>query len=435
MRRQFLLRCLTAFSILTIWTGGFAQFEPPAPKYKLGFVERTRFVTFNNPIDLDDNIDTGSTFTRHRSNFIAQWMPGPAWELGVKITNEFRYYFHPDGRDFNIHEFFFDQLYFQGKRPGGLPFSFKIGRQNINLGEGFLVMDGHPLDGSRSIYFNAARVDLHFRGNNDLILFASHQPRTDDMLPVVNDLEKSLTEQIERGIGAYYMGQIGEHSLHAYYLRKDTKANPAWPDQMSINALGTRFTAKLAHDLSLTAEGTFQIGKVGSVDQTAFGGYFHLDHQSGWDVLLPISMTFGGIYLSGDDPDTKKLEAWDPLFSRWPKWSYSLLYLLMRENGNRVGYWSNFASLYGSAVINIAPRVQGTFTYHRLYAPQFSDAGTDYLGLRNHTRGELFITKVTFRINKYISGHLLWDVFRPGSYYRKGADGYNYFHFQIDNAF
>ncbi len=40
---------------------------------------------------------------------------------------------------------------------GGMPLTATVGRQDIIEGVGWLVMDGTPLDGSRTVYFDAAR--------------------------------------------------------------------------------------------------------------------------------------------------------------------------------------------------------------------------------------------------------------------------------------
>ncbi len=40
--------------------------------------------------------------------------------------------------------------------------------------------------------------------------------------------------------------------------------------------------------------------------------------------------------MSGDDPSTDDNEGWDPLFSRWPKWSELYIYSLATEGGRRL---------------------------------------------------------------------------------------------------
>jgi hypothetical protein len=42
------------------------------------------------------------------------------------------------------------------------------------------------------------------------------------------------------------------------------------------------------------------------------------------------------------------------------------------------------------------------------------------------TRGELLITKLTYQLNKYFSGHIIWENLDPGSYYFDGANKANW---------
>ena len=53
-----------------------------------------------------------------------------------------------------------DNLYLDIPKVPCIPASLRIGRQDIVRGEGFILMEGGPLDGSRSIYQNAILLGL-----------------------------------------------------------------------------------------------------------------------------------------------------------------------------------------------------------------------------------------------------------------------------------
>jgi len=399
--------------------------------FKLSFSERFRFVSWDNAISLDESLDNGRTFTRHRTSLMAQWQPNSRLEFAVKLTNEFRHYFVPEDRDLNLNEIFVDNLYLKWQNPGSLPVTMTIGRQNIMLGEGFVVMDGHPLDGSRSIYFNAVRFDVFLNKNNKLILFYTYQPETDDLLPVINNKHQALIEQPEQGFGAYFTGKYNKLNLEAYLIRKNISSTENKPNDSRINTLGSRFVIPFSEGLSMAGEGAFQFGKYGDFDRFSFGGYFHLDYNAAHlHPLLP-ALTVGAIYLAGDNPETEKMEGWDPLFSRWPKWSESYIYTLIPEYEGRVAYWSNFVSTYGTLNFRIKSRLNLVFTYHHLRAAEIAAIDRPFLGGRGKTRGDLFITKAVLKISKYFSGHLLWETFSPGSFYKPDADRYNWFRFEL----
>ena len=80
-------------------------------KFKLSFIERFRFVGWDNTINLSDESGDGFAFTRHRTSLMGTWVPNGNLEFAVKLTNEFRVYLSPKEREFNFHEVIFDQFY------------------------------------------------------------------------------------------------------------------------------------------------------------------------------------------------------------------------------------------------------------------------------------------------------------------------------------
>ncbi|MCP4148727.1 MAG: hypothetical protein GY757_13350 [bacterium] len=139
------------------------------------------------------------------------------------------------------------------------------------------------------------------------------------------------------------------------------------------------------------------------------------------------TLTLGGIYLAGDDPTTDKMEGWDPLFSRWPKWSESYIYTLVRENG--VAYWSNFSSVYVSLAMELSQRTNLKLTCHSMGAPEYGVGA--FPGGEGKTRGTLIIGRMDYKINKYFTGHLVWEHFKPGNFYFEGASNSNWIRFEI----
>ncbi len=401
------------------------------PNLTIGFTERFRFVTWDNAITLDASQNQNRSFTRHRTSFLIRWAPLASMEIGLKLTNEFRVHFVPDTLDFDIHEIILDNLYLQVNRPWNVPVNMTLGRQNIMLGEGFVVMDGHPLDGSRSIYFNAARLDILVNASSKLILFYTYQPVMDDFLPVINPADQRLIEQPEEGIGVYYSAKYQDLDLDVYYIRKNILSVDENTLTSGIHTLGGRILFPIHPKISVTGEGSFQSGSLGNVDRSAFGGIFHIDYQVGGSLPCLNSVTFGMIHQSGDNPKTEKWEGWDPLFSRWPKWSESYIYTLIPEYGGKVAYWSNLSSLYVSLKFNITEWMDYTITYHRLTAPIASEKKEALIGGGGHGRGDLLISMLKFKITRWLNGHLLWDRFMPGNYYRDGADPFNWFRCEL----
>ena len=400
--------------------------------FRFGFTERTRFVTWDNAITLSDAADAGNTFTRHRTSIWGDWRPMDNLQFYAKFTNEFRYYFKPDNRDFDIHEIIFDNLYVKFTPSPSIPVTLTLGRQNIILGEGFVVMDGHPLDGSRSIYFNAARADVKLSNNDNLILFYTYQPTTDDILPLINDKNQALVEKPETGIGIYYQTKFDNSlSLHAYVINKKVDTTAIDSVEEKFNTFGARVNFPLTENISLTAEAAYQNGTTGSNNRNSYGGYAYLDYSTGFAVPLPKKVSAGVITLSGDDSSTKDVEGWDPIFSRWPKWSESYIYTQILENGGKVAYWSNFISIYGKLFFDISDMFNLDVHYHHMLS-QYEMPSTSLLASGGGTtRGDLFIAKLNAAIDTHLTGHILLEHFMPGNFYTPSADGYTWFRCEL----
>ena len=424
MRRSAgLLAALVLFAFGTVAATGASEQGNIHPKIKLSLSERFRLVTWDNAITLSEDADAALAFTRHRTSLTGQWFATDDLEFAAKFTNECRYYFNPPDRDTDLDEVVFDQLYVKYRNSRYLPGTLTLGRQNMILGEGFLVMDSHPLDGSRAISFNAARFDWNLPPSYTLTLFYSYQPDVDDILPIINDQEMKLVEQPEEGLGAYLNADIGGWNLQPYFILKNIRDTDTRPLESHIYTLGARVKHPWTEKFSTTLEGAFQLGDYGEVDRSAFGGHFHFDYNTSWSRFLPSSLTLGGIYLSGDDPATEDREAWDPLFSRWPKWSESYIYTQITEDG--VAYWTNLASVFAGTAFVFPEDVKLTLNYHHLMAPEDPPL-TFALGGDGNTRGDLLIAKLTYKLGEYWSGHVLWEYFEPGDYYVESADAYSW---------
>ncbi len=409
-----------------------AQETRDAARLKFYFWERVRQESWDNAMSLDDSGTDSSAYLRLRTSLGTLWTPGRSWAIHLRLTNENRVYLAPklDPRlktDFNVHEVIFDQLYVKWASPRRPGLSLTLGRFDMMLGEGFLVMDGGPLDGSRSGYFNGLRLDCSLKNKNSLTFFFVRQPRTDTLLPVVNDKEQAMVEQEEQGVGLYFSAHAKKTGLEAYLFRKDAFAFAAVP-KGALHVAGGRLVHPFTSRLSLTAEGALQLGTLGDRTRRGLGGYFHLDHKPGRRFPVPAQLTLGGIFLSGDDPATPRFEGWDAAFSRWPKWSDSLIYLQARET--RVADWTNFISLYASMVLEPAEKVKLSLAWHRLSAAEktlpaalLSGAGRD--------RGWLAIVKAAYDVSSHLSGRLIWEYFRPGGFYRAGADPYHWVQFEL----
>lgn len=413
----------------------FAQ-ENFKSKLKINFSERFRMVMWDNAIDLNNSGSSNQNFTRTRTSIGLNYKPVRDFEFNVKLVNEFRYYFTPSIPEFHLNEVIVDQLYIKLKSEQVLPGVLTFGRQNIMLGEGFVILDGHPGDGSRSAYFNAIRYDWNINPNNTLTGFFAYQPE-EDFLPMINanDVEDSflgddsyqLIEQTEKTAAFYYNGNLGDVNLQSYGIWKKI-IDDGWQitPKSDIYTLGACVKVPATKKLSITAEAAYQTGTIGDEDRAAYGGYAYASYLSKInEVYCPSVINVGSFILSGDDPSTTKHEGWEPQFSRWPKWSESYIYTSLKENQGRVAYWSNMIAAYIQTKFNLGNGFGLDLNYYQLYAAEETNT-TTFLSGNGMNRGGLLITKLSCKISENVTGHILWEHFAPGNFYFDDADSYHW---------
>jgi hypothetical protein len=94
---------------------------------------------------------------------------------------------------------------------------------------------------------------------------------------------------------------------------------PSASDDGHVNALGGRIETQYSPTWKLRAELAAQWGRRNGADMEGFGFNGRATHALGgaWNDRVHVGYEF----LSGDDPDTGRNEAFDPLWGRWPQWS------------------------------------------------------------------------------------------------------------------
>ena len=320
-----------------------------------GLYFRLRQETWDNMFDMNkSDIPNANPYARQDENY---WrLKSSVWDkvdfdkqygLFVKITNEARYFTTSNtAAQLGLvgDEFLFDNLYVYAKKPAGLPVELTIGRQDFlgTFGEGFLIMDGTPLDGSRTFYFNAARalVTLNDRYNVDLVYLFTQE--NDGALPSYSYYNKPpflydkrpLNSYDEQAAVVYVRGKVTDNvTIEPYYIWKEEEtpnastaaANPA----LRLNTYGLRAVVGFGEGWKARAEYALQSGEYNNTNNTkreGSGGYAYVGRTYD-NINMKPAWDLGYITMSGDDQATpNKVEAWDPLWSRYPQISelYSL---------------------------------------------------------------------------------------------------------------
>ena len=405
-----------------------AQAPQPAGERTIdwGFEQRVRNENWDNAMDFSDAIPDLRNQVRWRTRV---WMNAPVssnidFFVGLdQETNQIVRTHAPWRMDEGIIE----NAYLDFKKVFVKGLSLRVGRQNLMRGEGFLMLEGNCYDGSRSIYMNAANLAYSWN-KSKLELIGILNPKRDRFLPKINNRNRLLNEWDEQALGTYYTNKNSPRtSLEAYYFYKkeinDYRApsNAQFQPDRHIHTAGGRAVHALDKAWSVTSEFALQWGRQHpDTAISGWGGYGYLKRQ-GAGRSKPYAQ-FGWCGLSGDNPATKdRIEGWDPVFSRWPKWSDLYIYSQFREKG--VGYWTNTGLWMGEAGFSPARPVALRATYYHMDSFQ-PFAGSPAVFGAGTRRGEMYQARVDLKANKNWSGHVLWEHMLPGSFYSAKAPAY-----------
>jgi hypothetical protein len=330
---------------------------------------------------------------------------GAAAETGdhafrLLLTNEHRRYVHPSDIPFDWDEVILDQASWAWSPSPGA--TLTLGRQNVIWDKGFLMLEGHPLDGSRSIYQNALRVQVP-AGDADLDLMLIHNPKRDPIV-IAGDQERALTDADETAAAA--------RLAHGTYRWSLIWKNEVDPDHrlphLQVLTLGGRTDRSWNDSAQLVVEAALQYQRESAADGGRPDGFaFALQAHLEDDLGTAWRGKAGIFHYSGNAGD---LRAFRTPWGRWPKWSELYIYTLIGESvpGRvNVAAWEDIAGPYVTLLRPVAGIFSLRLSAYYLVAPQ-----TDWAG-----RGALTQAEVKCDLLPGLAGHLLWEMLVPGDFH------------------
>ncbi|MGA2173693.1 MAG: alginate export family protein [Verrucomicrobiota bacterium] len=449
----------------------------PAPWFSWGGDLRLRNEYFDNALSLGvppaGQVDFGKVhendYLRFRGRIWASFMPTNDLTLNVRLAAEPREFLKPATMDTFYQQSglqgrygIFDTLNVQWKKPLDLPATLTVGRQDIFLGDGWLVGDGTPEDGSFTTFLDAARLtykleDLHT--TIDAIGLVQYA-RPDAWLPTIGPSTKAgdnvepltLTDQDEKGAILWVANKSLEYAnLDGYFIYKHDKRINDYPSQTfgdngDIYTLGGRLSGLVEERWKYSVEGAYQFGRkqdpelnqnganpdlapsaqsTGYRGLDAFGAQSKLTYQFKDQCNDQASLSFE--FLSGDNPKTSGDEMFDVLWGRWPQWSEMYnVYSYVQET--RVGQTANLIRFGPTWTVNPMPKMEFDMSYYLLLADQdvptrdlnnafHQPAASEAFTGTGDDRGQYLQAVLKYKFNQHLSGHLWAELLFPGDFY------------------
>jgi hypothetical protein len=364
-------------------------------------------------------------YQRFRARGWATVTPVTNLNINARLTWESRNYITPGApyalHGFNLDEALLDNLNVDWTNILGQPLGLKVGRQDITLGNGWLVADGTPLDGSRTFFFDAARMSYAWQDVKtkfDLI-YIDQSARSDRWLPPINQKAHRLylMEQDERGVIFYVSNRsVRKTLLEGFFIYKQDERKLANGNQGELFAFGGRAEYEPNPHWKLRGEFAPEYGNKNGADVAALGANTRASYflKDSWNLNFRVGYEF----LSGDDPRTKANENFDPLWGRWPQFSELLVY--NRTTGPRAVEWTDFHRPNVGWGCNPTKRIELASDYSALIADHSPKAGRGING-DGSFRGHLLTSVFRYTFNQHVKGYLLGEWFWPGDYYTTPA--------------
>jgi hypothetical protein len=430
---HFATLALLTLALAALASTAAAGDSPSVNKLEFGFEERVRTENWDNSTDFNQKVVDARHQWRFRTRAWERLDVGPNTEFALGLANESRQLVTPH-TPIKVDETVVETFYLDHRFADGA--SVRVGRQNITKGDGFILMDGSPLDGSRVAYVNA--LDLGWTaGKSRLDLLLISDPYRDRYVPPIHDKAKSLIDWDENAFGLYWTDASRvKTTLDAYYFYKaetgDTRAraNAARQNDRMFHTLGGRCTRDFAGDWSVKVELAGQAGGQQPGSDVRAWGVQTAVKKSFAHATKP-SVLLGWTGLSGDDPATMANEGWDPLFSRYPKWSELYIYTQVGERG--VAYWTNLSMWQAEARLTPLKPLDLRATYYSMGAfHRFP--GKPAIYANGTQRGDLYEARADYKLNDNWRGHIVGEYLMPGDFYT-GSDGGWFFRAEVSCAF
>lgn len=338
----------------------------------------------------------------------------------VRLINEHRHVFTPD-TDLDWDEVLIDRLSWRWTPRPDL--TVTTGRQDIIWPGGFLVLEGHPLDGSRSIFHDGVRLQADLpHGQLDVAVVHNRQRPG---LVLVGDQHRDLNLGDETGV----LARLVQGRWGASFIVKD--------QEMRTYTAAVRHAGAVSGAGDLEAELALQYQQGGVPVRWDAGGR----HDHGWALAgqafltrglgADLDLQMGGFYYSGAGDGLRPFQV---PWGSWPKWSELYIYTLLGESTSgrpHVAHWENVAAPRLQLRRPLHPRLDGRLGATWLLAPE-----PELL-----SRGVLVQAGVEVRLAASLAGHLLVEWFDPGAFHdgRGGLaplqDPISFFRWQLEWTF
>ncbi len=394
------------------------RIKEPAGWFSWGFDIRLRETYMNNVATLNSKDPNHEThWQRQRLRLWTTMTLLEDVEFNLRVAWEGKHFDKPAAREnWQPTSTVFDRLNLKLSDIAGSGLTLTVGRQELMFGDRWLVLDGTPLDGSTTAYFDAVRLTLSFDETStdvDLVFIDQDASQEHWVGPVVDE-ERFILEHNETGVIVWVSNRSFEETqIDGYFIYTRRKPVLANGDQAEIYTLGARCEHQFSDRLSGRVNLAGQFGRKNGERQCGLGVLSRLSYQLQDELESELYVDYE--FLSGDKPGTEANEGFDVLWGRWPRFSDLYLYTFIGET--RIGDYTNLHRISCGWSGRPSGKLGLKANYHLLFADQSTFEAFSGFSESGCFRGQLLVSELSYRFNEQLSGRLTGEAFFPGDYY------------------
>ncbi|MFI4910721.1 MAG: alginate export family protein [Sedimentisphaeraceae bacterium JB056] len=395
--------------------------------------------TYGDEWFLNDKVQEGNwNFARYRVRVGEKIELDENMMFDVRLTWEFRSWDDPTGPGKASHmdgdEAIFDIMNLTVKNLFDAPITGKFGRQDMFMNK-WLIIDGTPFDGSRTCYFDAAKLTFDFDDSATKVdlVYIDQAAATEDRLRPIGNENGYVTEQDETAVILYLTNKsIADTTLEGYFIYKndnpidDSPADtlskalpPTWSKKAEIFTFGGAVSGHIDANWSYRVEGAIQTGDKdenndgNTSSMRAYGSNNSLAYNFNDDKKSQLRLEYE--FLSGDNDKTDgEVHGFDPLWGEYPRFSELYAYTYAFESS--IGELTNLHRVGCFYDLSPMENVKLQNGYNLMWADETNSVAGRTDGGGNF-RGQLFTARLMYQMTKNLSARVDAEYFIPGDFY------------------
>jgi hypothetical protein len=400
--------------------------------FNWGMDLRLRFEYLNNVSTLDKSAPNHEQiYNRYKGRWWGTVTPTKDIEFNVKLTWEGRSWCENDtiaGWDSSRDQVIFDNVYLKWRNFLGLPLTVTAGRQDILLGDGWWTGDGGPLDGSRSYYYDAVRLDyaLPEIKTDVTTIWIQQDAQGDAWFPKIDNrpVPALMTEQDEEGAILWISNKsLPNMEIDPYFVYKNDKTEVVNGKEVGRTGdyymFGTRVAGKIGDHWQYRDDIAGQFGHRNGQQLCALGSLNQISYN--FNDKLQNRLYVDYEFESGDDPGTKGTnEEFDMMWGRYPRWTE--LYFFTYAMESRIANLSNLHRIGPGWGCKPTDKLELDLRYDLLFADENTvgdQPGGQAKGFSKDGcfRGFMITPYAKYTLNNHMFTRLMPSVFCPGDFY------------------